>query len=502
MPYHLLLDTAGEARLGKLQIGTTRRGIGPCYADKAARLGIRVQDLLDEKILKKKIVAAMEPKRLSLRPFAKAPELDLQAMTEEYLDLRPPPRAVHRRHGAARLGRARRAAATSSSRAPRARCSTSTTARIRSSPRRTRSPARPCTGAGVGPKDIDEIWGVAKAYATRVGAGPFPTELDDELGDAMREAGGEFGTTTGRARRVGWLDLVALRYAARLNSLTHLAITKLDVLTGLGPLRVCTRYRGAERGELRPLPLPPVRAAPRASASTRSCPGWDEDIGECRDEDDLPQAARDYLAYIADFIGVPIALVGVGPGRDQMIWTEAGKRPRPPSAPRSPERRDASSRTLPVHADDAETNTRPRRGASSRAGERAATRASAIAVSATCTETTPRLGPVDVLELEQQRRLVERERRARAPNGMREPPVEPLVARDDRGAAPRGSASTIPGTKWWMWRPPATRRRGTGPNVPRLRMIRVRRRRATAERRAAKSEQEVEQRGLARGDAR
>ena len=175
-----------------------------------------------------------------------------------------------------------------------------------------------CTGTGAGPKDIDEIWGITKAYATRVGAGPFPTELDGELGDTLREAGGEYGTTTGRARRVGWIDLVALRYAARLNTLTALAITKLDVLTGLGPLRVCTAYRGAEEARFDDLPVPPDRAAPGDAASTRSCPGWDEDITECREESDLPQAARDYLAFVADFVGVPIALIGVGAGRDQV----------------------------------------------------------------------------------------------------------------------------------------------------------------------------------------
>ena len=184
--------------------------------------------------------------------------------------------------------------------------------------------AAACTGTGAGPKDIDEIWGIAKAYATRVGAGPFPTEIFDSVGDTMRETGGEYGTTTGRPRRVGWVDLVALRYAARLNTMTALAITKLDVLTGLGPLRVCTAT-AAPTTPVRPLPLPPDGPAPRV-AEYEELPGWDEPLGECREESDLPQAARDYLAYIAEFVGVPVALVGVGPGREQVIWTEAGKR--------------------------------------------------------------------------------------------------------------------------------------------------------------------------------
>src|SRR5919202_4363758 len=323
MPYHLLLDHAGEARLGKLQIGTTRRGIGPCYADKAARLGIRVQDLLDEKILKKKIAAAMEPKRLSLRPFAKSPELDLQSMTEAYLTYGH--RIEQYIADTARLtwdvldgggnvifeGAQGTLLDIDHGTYPFVTSSNPVSASA-------------CTGTGVGPKDIDEIWGIAKAYATRVGSGPFPTELDDELGVTLREAGGEYGTTTGRARRVGWIDLVALRYAARINSLTHLAITKLDVLTGLGTLNVATRYRGAEEASFDHYPYHQT-VMHQAVGDYEQLPGWDDDISECRDERDLPQAARDYLAYVAEFVGVPVALIGVGPGREQVVWTEVGR---------------------------------------------------------------------------------------------------------------------------------------------------------------------------------
>ena len=324
MPYHLLLDTAGETKLGKLQIGTTRRGIGPAYADKAARLGIRMQDLLDEKILKKKIAAAMEPKRLSLRPFAKAPELDLQSMTEAYLTYGH--RIEQHIADTARLTwdvlDADGHVIFEGAQGTLLDIDHGTYPFVTSS-----NPvaASACTGTGVGPKDIDEIWGVTKAYATRVGSGPFPTELDDDLGVALREAGGEYGTTTGRARRVGWIDLVALRYAARINSFTSLAITKLDVLTGLGALRVCTRYRGAEEATFDHYPYHQT-VMHQAVGEYEELPGWDEDLGDCRDEADLPAAARDYLGYIADFIGVPVTLIGVGPGRDQVIWTEAGKR--------------------------------------------------------------------------------------------------------------------------------------------------------------------------------
>ena len=324
MPYHMLLDHSSEAKLGKLQIGTTRRGIGSCYADKAARLGIRVQDLLDEKILKKKIAAALEPKRLALRPFAKSPELDLQSMTEDYLTYGH--RIEQYIADTARLtwdvldgggdvifeGAQGTLLDIDHGTYPFVTSSNVVSGSA-------------CAGAGVGPKDIDEVWGIAKAYATRVGAGPFPSELDDELGIAIREAGGEYGTTTGRARRVGWLDLVALRYAARINGLDHLAITKLDVLTGLGSLSVCTRYRGAEEASFDAYPYHQT-VMHQAAGDYETLPGWDEDITECREEHELPQNARDYLRYISETVKVPIALIGVGPGRDQVIWTEAGRK--------------------------------------------------------------------------------------------------------------------------------------------------------------------------------
>src|SRR5690242_2990264 len=323
MPYHLMLDHAGETKLGKLQIGTTRRGIGPAYADKAARLGIRVQDLLDEKILKKKIAAAMEPKRLQLRPYAKSPELDLQSMTEDYLTYGH--RIAQYVADTARLTwdvlDRQGIVVFEGAQGTLLDIDHGTYPFVTSS-----NPvsASACTGTGVGPKDIDEIWGIAKAYATRVGSGPFPTELDDELGVTLREAGGEYGTTTGRARRVGWIDLVALRYAARINSLTHLAITKLDVLTGLGELNVCTRYRGAEEASFDHYPYHQT-VMHQAVGEYEQLPGWDEDISECRDESELPASARDYLAYVSEWVGVPIALIGVGPGRDQVIWTGAGR---------------------------------------------------------------------------------------------------------------------------------------------------------------------------------
>jgi adenylosuccinate synthase len=323
MPYHLMLDHAGEARLGKLQIGTTRRGIGPCYADKAARLGIRVQDLLDEKILKKKIVVALEPKRLSLRPFAKDPRLDLQAMTDEYLTYGhrlEPCIADTTRLVLERLDQGQ-IVVFEGAQGALLDIDHGTYPFVTSS-----NPVAgaACIGAGVGPKDIDEVWGVTKAYGTRVGAGPFPTEVEGDVADQIRERGGEYGTTTGRARRVGWLDLVALRYAARINSLTALAVTKLDVLSGHESIPVCVRYRGAEGAEFDDFPYHQT-VLHHARGEYVELAGWDEDLRGCRDEADLPPAARDYLRFIADFVRVPVVLVGVGPGREEVVWARASE---------------------------------------------------------------------------------------------------------------------------------------------------------------------------------
>jgi adenylosuccinate synthase len=322
MPYHLVLDSAGEAKLGSLQIGTTRRGIGPCYADKAARLGIRVQDLLDEKILKKKIVAAMEPKRLSLRPFEKDPVLDLHAMTEEYLTY------GHRleRHigDTAKLmwdllddGKT---VIFEGAQGAMLDIDHGTYPFVTSS-----NPVAgaACVGTGVGPKGIDEVWGIAKAYTTRVGAGPFPSELYGEMGEKIRERGGEFGTTTGRARRTGWLDLVALRYAARLNTLSALVVTKLDVLSQLDRIQVCTSYRGADGAVFDDFPYHQT-VLHHATAELTELPGWKEDISECRAYSELPDEAREYLQFVADHVGAPVTLVGVGPGREQVVWTDTG----------------------------------------------------------------------------------------------------------------------------------------------------------------------------------
>ena len=295
MPYHVMLDTAGEAKLGKLEIGTTKRGIGPCYADKAARLGIRVQDLLDGKILRKKIAAALEPKQQMLRPFARDPRLDLHAMTEEYL------RYGHRLepHIADTARLCWDALDSGKQRALRGRPGDDARPRPRHlSVRHLLEPRRRCRlrrRRASGPADIGEVWGVAKAYATRVGAGPFPTELDDELGARLRERGGERGTTTGRDRRVGWLDLVALRYAVRLNTMTGADDHQARRARGHRPAARSPSATAAPRAPFSTSSPGTSRSSTAPRPNTRSCPASTSDISDCRSEEELPQAARDYL---------------------------------------------------------------------------------------------------------------------------------------------------------------------------------------------------------------
>ena len=323
MPYHLLLDQEGEQRLGKNLIGTTRRGIGPAYADKALRLGIRVQDMLDEQILKKKIVAALDPKKLQLRPYER--EIDLQAMTDQYVTYGH--RLEQHIADTAQLCWT----ALDDDKLVLLEGAQGALLDIDHGTYPFVTSSNPVSGAatvgsGIGPKDITEVWGVSKAYATRVGAGPFPTELDDEVGEEIRKKGHEFGTTTGRPRRTGWIDLVALRYAARLNSLTALCVTKLDVLSGFETIKAATSYTSARDADFHTDVFPFHQSVlHHAIGKYVELPGWTEDITDVTREEDLPQNALDYLQFIEDFVGVPVIMVGVGPGREQTFWTKSGK---------------------------------------------------------------------------------------------------------------------------------------------------------------------------------
>ncbi len=317
MPYHVLLDGAAEVKLGRFSIGTTRRGIGPCYQDKAARVGIRAQDLLDESILVRKLAIALEQKNELLQKLHGIDPLDPKTVADQVLGhaerLRPfiadTSLLVNRALDAGKRVLFEGAQGTMLD------IDHGTYPFVTSS-----NPVAgaACTGGGVGPTRIDGVLGVAKAYVTRVGEGPFPTELDDEAGKHMLEVGHEFGTTTGRQRRCGWLDLVALRYAARISGITELALTKLDVLSGLDTLKVCVAYEtkdGERLGEL-----------PDNQSVFHSCrpvyeevPGWTEDITEARELDELPPRARRYVDLIAATLDIPITLIGTGQGRHQVI---------------------------------------------------------------------------------------------------------------------------------------------------------------------------------------
>ena len=317
MPYHVLLDGAAEMRLGRFSIGTTRRGIGPCYQDKAARVGIRAQDLLDPGILVRKLEIALEQKNELLQKLYDMAPLDPAAVAEEVLHhaerLRPfiadTSLLVNRALDAGKRVLFEGAQGTMLD------VDHGTYPFVTSS-----NPiaGAACTGAGVGPTRIDGVLGVAKAYVTRVGEGPFPTELDDHAGRHMLEQGQEYGTTTGRQRRCGWLDLIALRYAVRLSGITEIALTKLDVLSGLDTLKVCVAYETKDEERLGELPDNQT-VFHGCRPVYEEIPGWDEDITTCTELEDLPPRARNYVDLIADALGVPITLIGTGQGRHQVI---------------------------------------------------------------------------------------------------------------------------------------------------------------------------------------
>lgn len=317
MPWHILLDGAAEMRLGKFSIGTTRRGIGPCYEDKAARIGIRAQDLLDTKILLRKIEVALETKNEILDKLYGIERLDAARIAEQLA-----PSAERLRPFIADTAllidqqlRAGKRVLFEGAQGTMLDIDHGTYPFVTSS-----NPiaGAACTGSGVGPTRIDSVIGVSKAYVTRVGEGPFPTELDDDAGRHMMEKGNEFGTTTGRQRRCGWLDLVALRYAVRLSGVTQLALTKLDVLSGLPTVRMCVAYEMRDGTRITEFPYHQSDFH-HATPIYEDMPGWDEDVTGCREHDDLPAAARAYVDAIAAAVEVPITLIGTGQGRHQII---------------------------------------------------------------------------------------------------------------------------------------------------------------------------------------
>ncbi len=316
-PYHQELDALHERHLGKNKIGTTKRGIGPAYADRSMRVGLRVQDLLDEKIFRTKLDVALEHhNRVLTRVFNRLP-VDGDEIADEYLGtcaLRMAPliadtvSLIHDQLEAGNHVLLEGAQATFLD------LDHGTYPFVTSS-----NPVAggACTGAGIGPRHIDRVIGIAKAYVTRVGAGPFPTELFDEVGDYLVDVGQEYGTNTGRRRRPGWLDAVMLRYAARVNSLSELAITKLDVLDGLDTLKVCVAYEAdGERYEQLPYHQTVLH---HVEPIYVEMPGWKQDLSDVRLRSELPAEAEAYLSLIEEQVGVPIGMVGVGPGREQVI---------------------------------------------------------------------------------------------------------------------------------------------------------------------------------------
>ncbi|MDP2299366.1 MAG: adenylosuccinate synthase [Actinomycetota bacterium] len=316
MPYHRDLDGASERRLGSLEIGTTRRGIGPAYMDKASRMGIRVQDLTDEHIFTKKVEAALHEKNDILHKVYGLPTYTTEQIVDEYLiyaeRIKP-----HIAETSAIINRALDAGQWvlfEGAQGALLDLDHGTYPFVTSS-----SPTAggACTGVGVGPRRIDRVLGIAKAYITRVGSGPFPTELDDETGQHLIEVGHEYGTTTGRERRAGWFDGLIARYAVQINGLTDLVITKLDVLSQLETIKVCVayEYEGRRYNEL------PCHQTVfhHARPIYEEQPGWKTEFTHCRTFDELPRAAQEYITFLEDLAEVPIAMIAVGPSREQTI---------------------------------------------------------------------------------------------------------------------------------------------------------------------------------------
>lgn len=317
-PYHRTIDKVSERFLGKAKIGTTGRGIGPAYADKISRIGIRVQDLFDESILQKKLEGALKDKNQVLTKVFNRKVMQVSEILEEYLGfaeiLRP-----YVADTALLLNQALEKGETvllEGSQGTLLDVDHGTYPFVTSS---NPTAGGACTGSGIGPTKIERVIGIVKAYTTRVGSGPFPTELENEDGEKLRTIGHEYGTTTGRNRRCGWYDAPIARFAVRINGLTDFFLTKLDVLTGWEKIPVCVAYEiDGKRVEEIPSSQTDFH---HAVPIYEYLPGWSEDISKARLLSDLPKNARDYVAYLEEISGAPMSAIGVGPGRDETIVT-------------------------------------------------------------------------------------------------------------------------------------------------------------------------------------
>ena len=319
MPYHQELDRVTERFLGKNKLGTTKRGIGPAYADKALRVGIRVQDLLDPKIFREKLDLALREKNGVLAKVYNRLPLDADEISDTYLAMVPRLEpliadTVHLVHDALDAGQN---VLFEGAQATYLDLDHGTYPFVTSS-----NPIAGGvgTGAGVGPLAIDRVIGVAKAYVTRVGSGPFPTELfdGDDVGELLVERGAEFGTNTGRRRRPGWLDAVMLRHAVRLNTCTEIAMTKLDVLAPLAEIKVCVAYLGEDGTRYEHVPYH-QSVLHKVQPVYETLPGWKCEIDQMERFEDLPAEARDFVRFVEGLAGVPITFLGVGPGREQTV---------------------------------------------------------------------------------------------------------------------------------------------------------------------------------------
>ncbi|GAB2655187.1 adenylosuccinate synthase [Saccharopolyspora gloriosae] len=316
MPYHVAIDRVTERYLGKKQIGTTGRGIGPAYQDKVARVGVRVQDLLDEKILRQKVEAALEFKNQLLVKVYNRRALDADEVVDTVLE--------QSERFAGRIADTKLLVNEALERGETVLLEGSQgtlldvdhgTYPFVTSSNPTSGGA--CAGSGIGPTRINAVIGILKSYTTRVGAGPFPTELTDDAGENLRKQGGEFGVTTGRSRRTGWFDAVIARYATRVNGITDYFLTKLDVLSGLETIPVCVAY-DVDGQRVTEMPMTQT-GVHHAVPVYEEMPGWFEDLSGARSFEDLPTNAQNYVLRLEELAGARISAIGVGPGRDQTI---------------------------------------------------------------------------------------------------------------------------------------------------------------------------------------
>lgn len=317
MPYHILLDTYREEEEGGTQIGTTKKGIGPCYEDKIARVGIRMIDLLNPEILREKIEKNLKVKNALFEKYYGKPALNIDEVYREFLDIgqQLKNRIVDTELELNEAIKEGKNILFEGAQALMLDIDFGTYPFVTSS---SPSTGGVCIGAGIPPTSLQNLIGVAKAYCTRVGNGPFPSELNDELGEKIRQVGHEFGATTGRPRRTGWLDLVSLKHACMINGINNLVITKLDVLTGIKNLKIVTKYK-TEDNKIIDYFTSSTTKLYDYEPIYEVLDGWDEDITKARSYEELPENAKKYIEFIENYLDINVYLVSVGPERSQNI---------------------------------------------------------------------------------------------------------------------------------------------------------------------------------------